>query len=258
MGVCKPGSGAGCRAARAARWLWLWIAALSAAASGACGGGDDSEAGSAGNGSGKGECREIREIPEETPGEHPDVQGLSTQDTYYRSDIAEGKPGTPLTLQLTLMHADAACEPLAGANVEVWHADAAGVYSQYASGASVGATSMMALRGIQSADNAGRVTFRTIYPGWIAARAAHVHVRVYRDLHLRKTTQLGFPDATSDAVYAATNLYAKGPNPTKNAADSVFGANVGGAATQLASVTGDNASGYVASLTLAIGDYSVD
>jgi protocatechuate 3,4-dioxygenase beta subunit len=232
----------------------MGIAALSSVTMG-CGGGEDGEAGAAGSGSGKGECREV---PEETPGEHSDIQGLITQDIYYRSDITDGKPGTPLTLQLTLLHADAACEPLAGANVEVWHADAGGVYSQYGTGASAGSSSPTALRGIQSADNAGRVTFRTIYPGWFAPRAAHVHVRIYRDLHLRKTTQFGFPDATSDAVYAASNVYAKGPNPTKNAADSVFGANGGGAATQIAKVTGDDASGYVASLTLAISNYSVD
>jgi protocatechuate 3,4-dioxygenase beta subunit len=252
MGVCKPGTGAGCRAARAPRWLWIGLGSVMVLG---CGGGEDTGAGSAGNRSGSGKCREI---PEEAPGEHPDVQSLITQDAYYRSDITEGQPGTPLTLQLTLMHADADCAPLAGANVEVWHADARGVYSEYATAGNAGSTATMYLRGIQSADNAGRVTFRTIYPGWYAPRAAHVHVRIYRDLHLRKTTQIGFPDATSDAVYAATNLYGKGPNPTKNASDSVFGANSGGSATQIASVTGDNGNGYVASLTLAISDYSID
>jgi hypothetical protein len=97
------------------------------------------------------------------------------------------------------------------------------------------------------------VVFTTVFPGWYGSRAAHVHVRVYRDASLRKTTQFGFPDATSEAVYAS-NLYAKGPNPTKNSADSVFG----GSASQIAKVTGDNASGYTASLTIGVSNYSGD
>jgi hypothetical protein len=83
-------------------------------------------------------------------------------------------------------------------------------------------------------------------------------VRIYRDVVLRKTTQFGFPDATSEAVYGATNFYKNGQNPTKNAADAVFGASSGGAAQQIASITGDNQSGYVASLTLAISKYGAD
>lgn len=255
MGVCKPGSGGRRGAKRAWRWAAVALGALSSAIGVGCGGGGD-EAGSAGNGSGKGQS--CREIPEETPGAHPDVQGLVTQDAYYRTDITEGKAGTPLTVQLTLLHADVQCAALAGANVEIWHADADGIYSEYATATNAGSTDTTYLRGIQSSDNMGRVTFRTIYPGWYAGRATHVHVRIYRDTSPRKTTQFGFPDAISDAVYAAKDRYAKGPNPTTNAADSVFGTSSGGAAQQIASVTGDGQSGYVAALTLAISDFSVE
>lgn len=237
----------------------LALSALGAVGSlfilGCGGGGDDKEPGGGGGGVGSKTCREI---PEEAPGAHPDNQSLITQDAYYRSDITEGKTGVPLTLQLTLVHADAECAPLAGANVEVWHADAAGVYSEYATAENAGSTTTTYLRGLQSSDNAGRVTFNTVYPGWYAPRAAHVHVRIYRDVVLRKTTQFGFPDATSEAVYGATNFYKNGQNPTKNAADTVFGASSGGAAQQIATVTGDNQSGYVASLTLAISKYGAD
>lgn len=255
MGVFEPGTSERYRAESAGRWLAMALGALSSVMSLGCGGGDDG-AGAAGSGSGRGTT--CREVPEEEPGAHPDVQGLLTQDAFYRSDITEGKAGTPLTLQLSLMHADVDCAPLAGANVEVWHVDAAGIYSEYATADNAGSTATTYLRGVQSSDNAGRVTFRTVYPGWYAPRATHVHVRIYRDLVLRKTTQFGFPDATSEAVYGSTNVYEKGANPTKNAADTVFGASSGGAAQQIATVTGDNQSGYVASLTLAISDYSVE
>ena len=254
MGVCKSGTSGRCRVGSVRRRVAIALGALSSVMAVGCGGGDD-KAGAAG-GSGRGTA--CREIPEEEPGAHPDVQGLITQDAYYRSGITEGKAGTPLTLQLSLVHADADCAPLAGANVEVWHADADGIYSEYATAANPGSAATTYLRGIQSSDSAGRVTFRTVFPGWYAARAAHVHVRIYRDMVLRKTTQFGFPDATSDAVYSSTSVYEKGPNPTKNAADSVFGASSGGAAQQIASVTGDSQSGYVASLTLAISNYSVE
>jgi protocatechuate 3,4-dioxygenase beta subunit len=32
---------------------------------------------------------------------------------------------------------------------------------------------------VQAADTSGRVTFRTIYPGWYMGRATHIHVQVF-------------------------------------------------------------------------------
>ena len=47
------------------------------------------------------------------------------------------------------------------ANVEIWHVDAAGNYSQYGT-----QTTQTYLRGIQTTNSDGEVTFTTIYPGW--------------------------------------------------------------------------------------------
>src|SRR5205814_4115561 len=57
-----------------------------------------------------------------------------TEGPYYlpneavRRDITEGKPGTPLRLHLTVV-STSSCKPLKGAAVDIWHADASGVYS---------------------------------------------------------------------------------------------------------------------------------
>ncbi len=47
-----------------------------------------------------------------------------------RRDITEGRLGVPLRLHLTVVDADR-CEPIKGALVDVWHADAEGLYSGF-------------------------------------------------------------------------------------------------------------------------------
>lgn len=125
-----------------------------------------------------------------------------------RSDIREGKPGTPLALELRVLRADG-CSPLAGAFVEAWHADAAGNYSGFGkpdgNGANAGGQHF--LRGFQQTDAGGRVRFQTIYPGWYPGRAPHVHLMVRTSEGSLLTTQLYFPEAVNEAVYA-TALYA--------------------------------------------------
>jgi protocatechuate 3,4-dioxygenase beta subunit len=105
------------------------------------------------------------------------------------------------------------------------------------------------LRGIQTTDANGQVTFTTIYPGWYAGRATHIHVDVFRSGSLVKTTQIAFPEAIASAVYA-TGVYAsKGQNSTTNASDNVFS---DGTQNELATLTGDATSGYTATLTIGI------
>lgn len=47
-----------------------------------------------------------------------------------RSDIREGKPGVPLTLEIVLTD-KRNCAPLVGAAVDIWQCDAMGIYSGY-------------------------------------------------------------------------------------------------------------------------------
>ncbi|MGE7157141.1 hypothetical protein ACQKJ1_25815 [Methylorubrum rhodesianum] len=70
------------------------------------------------------------------------------------------------------------CTPVAGARVDVWHSDARGLYSGYpgqGDDRAVDTSGQTFLRGTQMTDEGGWVSFETIYPGWYAGRATHIH-----------------------------------------------------------------------------------
>lgn len=194
---------------------------------------------------GSGSCVET---PEETAGPYPDKTGMINDQQYFRQDITEGKTGLPLTVELTVVGSSAACAPISGAIVEIWHCDKDGLYSEYSGQQGVpDQTGTTYLRGLQTTDENGLVTFKTIYPGWYQGRATHIHIEVILDGKTIKTTQLAFPEDVNDEVYA-TALYTKGSNPMSNAADMVFG---DGEELELATMTGDSATGYTAALAIA-------
>jgi protocatechuate 3,4-dioxygenase beta subunit len=178
--------------------------------------------------------------PTETIGPYPSLAD------FFRSDIREGKPGTQLALTIKVVNVNASCAPVQNANVEIWHVDAAGNYSQY--GSEVRQTY---LRGIQTTDGNGEVTFITNYPGWYQGRATHIHVDVTLNGASVKVTQIAFPDAISNTVhtqgaYAATG---RGTNPTSTASDGIFADSL---SSELATPTGTVASGYEATFQVGI------
>jgi protocatechuate 3,4-dioxygenase beta subunit len=186
--------------------------------------------------------------PSETEGPYPDKTGMINNSAFLRRDITEGKSGLPLTLTLTIVNVNSNCVAVSGANVEIWQCDAAGRYSEYSQPGYDGSGQTF-LRGIQTTDANGQVTFTTIYPGWYAGRATHIHVDVYRSGALVKTTQIAFPESISAAVYA-TGVYAsKGQNSTTNSSDNVFS---DGTTNELATLTGNTTSGYTATLTIGV------
>jgi len=181
--------------------------------------------------------------PEETAGPYPDRTGMIGNSAFYRQDITEGKSGLPLTLALTVVNVNSGCTPVTNATVEIWQCDATGTYSEY--GTSAGQTF---LRGLQTTDGSGRVTFKTIYPGWYMGRATHIHLEVFVNGAAVKTTQIAFPEDVSSSVYR-TGVYAThGQNSTTNSGDNVFS---DGTDHELAALSGDTSSGYTA--TLAVG-----
>src|SRR2546425_5814816 len=186
--------------------------------------------------------------PSETEGPYPDKTGMINNSAFFRRDITEGKSGLPLTLTLTIVNVNSSCAAVSGANVEIWQCDAAGRYSEYSQPGYDGSGQTF-LRGIQTTDANGQVTFTTIYPGWYAGRATHIHVDVYRSGSLVKTTQIAFPETISAAVYA-TGVYAsKGQNSTTNSSDNVFS---DGTTNELATLAGNTTSGYTATLTIGV------
>jgi protocatechuate 3,4-dioxygenase beta subunit len=176
--------------------------------------------------------------PNETVGPFPSLTDL------LRTDIREGRPGTPLVLTLTVVNTNAGCAPVEGANVEIWQCDAAGNYSQYGT-----QQNQTYLRGIQTTNASGEVTFTTIYPGWYQGRATHIHVDVVRNGASVKVTQIAFPEATNAAVYG-TGVYApRGSNPTSNSRDGIFADSIN---SELATVNGDPGSGLTATFRIGV------
>jgi protocatechuate 3,4-dioxygenase beta subunit len=180
--------------------------------------------------------------PEETIGPYPSLRDL------FRSDIREGRPGTPVTLALTVVNASSDCSPVPGALVDIWQCDADGHYSQYSQPGYNG-TAETFLRGTQTTDAGGRVTFTTIYPGWYQGRATHIHVEVTLNGRSLKVTQIAFPESINQAVYSSGVYATRGQNPTSNARDMVFADSV---SSELATVTGDPAGGITATFTVGV------
>ena len=100
-----------------------------------------------------------------------------------RSDLREpGMAGRAVALSGLVL--TRACRPVAGALVDLWHADAQGNYDLRGN----------RCRGHQFADAAGRYRFTTVMPALYSGRARHFHVKVQAPRQSVLTTQLYFPN----------------------------------------------------------------
>ena len=181
-----------------------------------------------------------------------------------RTDIIEDRSGVPLRLGLRLVAARTAT-PLAGALVEVWHADSEGRYSgfppfQAKPGQVVTSESVPReivapgetfLRGAQRTDNRGVCAFRTIYPGWYPSRTVHIHLRA-RVGGRTATTQLYFPDEVTDDVFGVAPYTGRPPRDTTNGTDSIFTQE--GGEQSILHLVGTVRAGYTGVLCFAVVD----
>jgi protocatechuate 3,4-dioxygenase beta subunit len=157
-----------------------------------------------------------------------------TEGPYYldldllRKDITEGRSGLPLDLGVRVVDVSNSCAPIADAAVDIWHADAGGVYS------GVQGDSGTFLRGIQTTDASGSAEFRTIYPGWYAGRAVHIHVKVHLASDEVHTGQVFFDEEVTELVYQREPYSQRPDQRTPNSSDSIFGESAG---TTVVSVT---------------------
>lgn len=145
-----------------------------------------------------------------------------------RSDPASGvvKPGTPLDLTVNVSRVSGAdCVPLSGAQVDLWHCDALGVYSDVTD-PGFNTVGQKFLRGYQATDVAGAARFQTIYPGWYEGRTVHIHFKIRTDPKAARghefTSQMYFDDALSQVVYARPPYAAKGQRTAGNSDDRIF------------------------------------
>jgi len=164
--------------------------------------------------------------PEQTEGPYFVDERLNRSD--IRADPTDGRvrPGTPLALTLLISRLDAGdCQPLSGAQVDMWHCDAMGVYSDVQDPA-FNTVGKKFLRGHQVTNARGEAGFVTVYPGWYPGRTVHIHFKI-RTAPVAKrsfefTSQLYFNDELTDRVHAASPYAAKGPRTTSNQQDWIF------------------------------------
>jgi protocatechuate 3,4-dioxygenase beta subunit len=205
------------------------------------------------------------EIPDETGGPYPG-DGSNGPDVLEESGIVRGDirssigadapvDGLPLRLTLTVTDMANGDAPFAGVAVYAWHCDAQGRYSMY----SAGVENESWLRGVQVADADGRVTFSSIVPGCYTGRWPHIHFEVYPDVdsitdaaNAICTSQLAFPKDVLADIYATTAYDGSAANlaQVSLASDNVFSDD--SATLQMATLTGDAGSGYVASLAVRV------
>ena len=173
-----------------------------------------------------------------------------TEGPYYidgeklRRNITEGKPGARLLLKLKVVDAST-CKSIKSAAVDIWHADASGVYSGFGAGAS----SRTFLRGIQKTDATGVAVFQTIYPGWYPGRAVHIHVKVHLGGNVVHTGQLFFSDTMTDAVYRRSPYNKRPGRDPRNSGDSIY---VNGGSKSVVAVKSDGKGGYTGTLTMGV------
>ncbi|KQV81312.1 protocatechuate 3,4-dioxygenase [Rhizobacter sp. Root1221] len=151
-----------------------------------------------------------------------------TNDVPIRRDVTAGVTGLPMWVSLRVVDA-IGCKPVAGADIEIWHADVRGIYSGRAAALcnpdDAAAKRAGFLRGRQVTDAGGVVSFLTIYPGWYGGRAPHVHLRVLVERRELLISQLLFDEALNDAVYGNHPDYAKRTrHDTLNRNDFAFSA----------------------------------
>ncbi|MGF6525748.1 dioxygenase family protein [Variovorax sp. PvP013] len=207
-------------------------------------------------------------VPEETAGPYPADGSQASGATYnvlalsgiVRSDIRTSIGGTvaaggvPLTLRITLTDT-AACAPLSGCAIYLWHCTREGTYSVYTTH-SIGENH---LRGVQPTDAGGVATFTTVVPGCYAGRMPHMHLEIYRSVaaatgagNKLRTTQLAFPTDVLKAVYAAAPGYSQSTanlDAISFATDNVFS---DGTSLEMTSLSGNVTDGYVATISISI------
>lgn len=164
--------------------------------------------------------------PELTEGPYFVDEHLDRSD--IRSDPASGKvsPGTPLTITIAVSQVDgSACKPLGGVTVDLWHCDAAGVYSDVVD-SRFDSRGQKFLRGSQVTDADGLARFTTIYPGWYQGRAVHIHFKLRTVTATGEsydfTSQWFFDEALTDTVHAQEPYAAKGKRTLLNEGDGIF------------------------------------
>jgi protocatechuate 3,4-dioxygenase beta subunit len=136
-------------------------------------------------------AQELKPTPQCDDGDAPTPR--QTEGPFYkprspqRNDLREANAGQSVELSGVVL--TRSCRPVAGALVDLWHADAQGDYDNKG----------FRYRGHVFADEQGRFRFLTIKPALYPGRTRHYHVKVQAPNRPVLTTQLYFPGEPGNA-----------------------------------------------------------
>lgn len=195
-----------------------------------------------------------------------------------RRNISEGQDGIPLVLRLVIVDAMTG-EPVSGALVDIWHCNARGAYSGWGRinpdlevdvdgiGTIARTDDDTYLRGGQFSDQKGTVRFTTVYPGFYAGRALHIHVAVritggnnyLEERHVAWVGQLYFPEVASRSVLNAREYRGRTVSPLTNEQDPYYQQMSGEASTLTVHSIGRDATedGFFGHMTIGIDTFAV-
>lgn len=174
-----------------------------------------------------------------------------------RADIREDRQGAPLRVGVRVLDVDG-CTPVRDALVELWHADADGLYSGFEAasmgrgggGSGPGGGARVTdenryLRGGQVTNGDGIAEMLTVYPGWYQGRTVHIHAKVQLSNRDLLTTQLYFDDALTDEVFTSAPYGDRETRTTRNDDDGIYRSET----TMTVSKTTD---GYLGLITIGV------
>ncbi|KAI0162468.1 Intradiol ring-cleavage dioxygenase [Pestalotiopsis sp. NC0098] len=160
-------------------------------------------------------------------------------DEYVRRQISEDLEGVPIVMDFQVVDINT-CEPMPNTYLEIWHANATGVYAGVevegnGSGESdPGNLNKTWGRGIQETNADGVAQFESIFPGHYTGRAIHIHTVVHKNATLYENSTLGAETITShigqvffdqDLISLVEDIYPYNTNEqdlTTNADDSIM------------------------------------
>ena len=186
--------------------------------------------------------------PRETKGPFP----TKTPAQMVQSNIKADREGIALLINFTILDKTNSCKPLTGAHVDIWHCDKDGNYSEYGNHPMQRTDLTLAhfLRGRQTTDADGHVSFLSIYPGWYHGRAPHIHIEIFTTAGKSLlVTQVAFPENISKNVYSSPLYAARGEADTPNNRDNVFADSL---SEQMATVTGNVKDGFTLTSTIVV------
>ena len=166
-------------------------------------------------------------LPQQTEGPYFVEERLERSDIRVDPSTGVASRGIPLDLRLVISSVTGAgaCQALASAQVELWHCDAAGVYSDVRD-RNLDTSGQKFLRGYQTTDAAGLARFTTIYPGWYGGRAVHIHFKVRTPGAGGRTdeftSQFYFDDALTDRVHGLAPYAEHKGQRLLNSRDMIF------------------------------------